>query len=213
MPPFWHLRLHTAAKEYSRPAVQWRFFQKYCFLWSSIVTKRKQINDPPLWIFGWVKVKILIRVGDSLVSFAVARAGDTQASHPYAVGLSFELLLRVEAYGALILPSSLYQCPVLRYFKLLKSFKKKKEVEIRIWGHAWESNTESPERRRQCTNQLSSGNAGFWIVKYLSVEEVGSLPTLLNLGHVFLYHRVTCISVICHATSLCLVACVAGGVR
>ena len=181
MPPFWHLGLHTAAKEYSRPVVQWRFFQKYCILWSSIVTKRKQIN---------------VRIGDSLVSFAFALAGVTQASRPYAVGLSFELLLRVEAYCALILPSSLYQCPVLRYFKLLKSSKKKKEVETRIWGHAWEPNTEPPERRRQRTNQLSSGNASFWIVKYLSAEEVGSLPTLLNLGNVFLYHRVTCISVI-----------------
>lgn len=196
MPPFWHLGLHTAAKEYSRPVAQWRFFQKYCFLWSSIVTKRKQINDPPLWIFGWVKEKILIRIDDSLVSFAFARAGVTQASRPYAVGLSFELLLRVEAYCALISPSSLYQCPVLRYFKLLKSSKKKKEVETKIWGHAWESNTEPPGRRRQRTNQLSSGNAGFWIVKYLSAKEVGSLPTLLNLGNVFLYHRVTCISVI-----------------
>ena len=151
---------------------------------------------PPLWIFGWVKVKILIRVGDSLVSFAVARAGVTQASRPYALGLSFELLLRVEAYGSLILPSSLYQCPVLRYFKLLQFSKKNKEVETRIWGHAWKSNTLPSERRRQRTNQLSSGNAGFWIVKYLSAEEVGSLPTLLNLESVFLYHCVTCISVI-----------------
>ena len=173
------------------------FSRSTVFLWSSIVTKRKQINDPPLWFLGRVKAKILIRVGDSLVSFAFARAGVTQASRPYAVGLPFELLLRVEAYCALISPSSLYQCPVLRYFKLLKLVpRKKREVETKIWGHAWESNTEPPGRRRQRTNQLPSGNAGFWIVKYLSAKEVGSLPTLLNLGNVFLYHRVTCISVI-----------------
>ena len=180
------------------------FSRSTVFLWSSIVTKRKQINDPPLWIFGWVKEKILIRIGDSLVSFAFARAGVTQAFRPYAVGLSFELLLRVEAYCALISPSSLYHCPVLRYFKLLKSSKKKKEVETKIWGHAWESNTEPPGRRRQRTNQLSSGNAGFWIVKYLSAKEVGSLPTLLNLGNVFLYQWLAFQS-FCHAACLCLV--------
>ena len=126
------------------------------------------------------------------------RSGRSHASFPPLRG-RFVFWITVASWSLLCSHFTLLSLSVPRFtlFQATQtSSKKTKKVETKIWGHAWESNTEPPGRRRQRTNQLSAGNAGFWIVKYLSAKEVGSLPTLLNLGNVFLYHRVTCISVI-----------------
>ena len=134
------------------------------------------------------------------------RSGRSHASFPPLRG-RFVFWITVTSWSLLRSHFTLLSLSVPRFtlFQATQtSSKKTKKVETKIWGHAWESNTEPPGRRRQRTNQLSSGNAGFWIVKYLSAKEIGSLPTLLNLGNVFLYQWLAFQS-FCHAACLCLV--------
>lgn len=125
------------------------------------------------------------------------RSGRSHASFPPLRG-RFVFWITVTSWSLLCSHFTLLSLSVSRFtlFQATQKFQEKERSRNKNLKPRRESNTEPPGRRRQHTNQLSSGNAGFWIVKYLSAKEVGSLPTLLNLGNVFLYHRVTCISVI-----------------